>query len=457
MKEQLIKKIEETLKNEKIEYCCSNERFNKQIKELIDKFENLDSEDLTNYLNKRYIETNKSNEPYRTQISYTNFLMIEILKLYIEENTTTLSTEDLHSIETDTIEEDIKEHLENLKSLKINSSQLTASKLNKKIKDNIYTIYNDDKIEIQKDKKQKKRDQVFKAIKYLNAYGILQQRKIPNEKFNNYILNLENWFESQRYSLYKTPIISDLFVLLVAFLKYTAPNKVDHFLTHIDSIIDFLYTPSYDYETYSNIENHIIDKHILQQPITFETFDNELIEKLGDSLFEEVEIVNISIDTNSDKTLRFKKENNTYEIPINKIYRMKADKNERNSLYLETQKTYVIYNDTYKEVIKNKNYPIHKEHHNVILEADTNMLRFFETKPLKKQKIYKTKEEKADLFEAENLDIETTNSKIYITATDIEEQIFNVLQKGLPHIKILTPQNLNEKFKSNLTAYLDGI
>lgn len=457
MRKQLVEKIENDLKNEKIEYCCSNGKFNNQIEEIKQKYRNLNADELNEYLNLKHKEVNQKLEPLRTQTAYTNFLMVEILKLFIEEQKRILSTEEIHSIDTQNIEIEIKGYLESLKSLNINSSQFSASKLNKKIQQNTYTITKNDKIEIQKDKKQKKRDQIFKAIKYLSAYNILELQKVKNEKHNNYVFNLKNWCDTQRYSLYDTDIFEDIIILLISFLKYTAPNKVDDFLTHVDNIIDFLYTPPFDYETYSNIENYIIEQHILNESITFETFDKDMVEKLGDSIFKEVEIVNVSIDENRNKSLRFKKDNSIYEIDINKIYRIQTDKNERNSVYLKSDDSYVIYNDTYKDSIKNKNYPKQKEQHKIILEADTNMLRFFETKPLNNQKIYKTKNDKIDLMELEDLKIDTNNSKIYITATDEEERVFNVVQKGMPHIKIFSPKSLNKQFKSNLTNYLKSI
>ena len=455
MKKQLIEKIENELKSEKIEYCCSNDKFNNQIEEIQQKYKNLNADELDEYLNVKHKEFNQKIEPLRTQIAYTNFLMVDILKLFITEQKRTLSTEEIHNIDTESIENEIKGYLESLKSLNINSSQFSASKLNKKIKQSTYTIMKTDKVEIQKDKKQKKRDQIFKAIKYLSAYNILQLQKVKNEKHNNYVLNLENWCDTQRYSLYNTDIFEDIIILLIPFLKYTAPNKVDDFLSHIDNIIDFLYTPPFDYETYSNIENHIIEQHILNESITFETFDKDMVEKLGDSAFKEVEIVNISIDENRNKTLRFKKDNLIYEIDINKIFRIQADENEQNSVHLKSKNSYVVYNDTYKDHIKNKNYPKQKEQHKILLEADTNMLRFFETKPLRNQKIYKTRNDKINLMELENLKIDTNNSKIYITAIDEEERIFNVVQKGMPHIKIMSPKDLNHKFKDYLKDCLE--
>ncbi|MEA3513257.1 MAG: hypothetical protein U9R37_06620 [Campylobacterota bacterium] len=458
MKTQVLEKIEQELKNEKIELCGGKILFEDETEKIIEKFDNLNSFDLEGYLNKQYIDTNKTYEPYRTQISFIDFLLIEILNLYLENDTIKLTTEQIHNMDTAEIEADIKDHLEYLKSLDINSPQFSKNTLNKKIQQIILSTFNNDKVEIQKQKKQKKRDMIFKALKYLTSYNVVSLHKISNQTYNIYSLNLENWFEFQRYSLYKTPILKDIIILMVAFLKYNAPNKVNDFLIHIDNIMEFLYTPPKNYEKYSAVENYIIEQHRLNMPITFETFDKDTIEVLGNnSIFEEVEMISIKIDEENKKYLKFKDDNKTYEISIEKIYRIDADENEDNSVWLKSKNCYVIYNEIYKDSVKNTNYPKEVQKHQTILEADSNILRFFETKPLENQKIYKTKNDKADLVELENLDIETSNSKIYITATETKEKIFNVVQKGVPHIKILTPKSLSKQFKLDLTAYINDI
>ncbi len=248
--------------------------------------------------------------------------------------------------------------------------------------------------------------------------------------------------------------------LLISFLKYNALNKVNHFLSKIDNIVEFLYTPSKNYEKYSAIENYIIKTHNYNLLLTFETFDNEIIKILdNNSMFEDVKILNIKVDENNNKYLKFKTtdeedfiDSKIYEIPIEKIYRIYIDdKNEDNSVWLESKKSYVIYNNIYKDKIKNSNYPKEANLYKTILEADANMLKFFNIKPLKNQKIYKTKNDKIELIKLENLDININNSNIYLTANDTKENILNVVQKNIPYIKILQPtvlfDNLNEILK----------
>jgi len=144
MKTQVLEKIEQELKNEKIELCGGKILFEDEAEKIIEKFDNLNSCDLEDYLNKQYIDTNKTYEPYRTQISFIDFLLIKILNLYLENETIKLTTEQIHNIDTAEIEADIKDHLEYLKSLDINSSQFSKNILNKKIQQITLSIFNND-------------------------------------------------------------------------------------------------------------------------------------------------------------------------------------------------------------------------------------------------------------------------------------------------------------------------
>ena len=439
-----LKKLEEKVKNFEIEYFCSEELKFEQLNKLFEELENYNENDIEKIFNRFDKKRNKVAEPYRTQTANINFILVEIMNMFIDSGVNKLDTEVLYQMDTLDIEDSYRQHLEKVKSLNINLKSFSNATINKKLNTNYFS-----------DKK-KKRDLIHKAVRYLTSYNIVKQNKNKHNLENIYELNFTSWTKFQRYNIDNTPILNDILVLLVAFIKFNAPNKVDDYLNHIDNIIKFLYTPPKDYPINSKIENYIIENNAENVFIDFDIFDYEVVKNTDNiNNFDNAEILQISINEDNQKILKFKDTNTDkiYEVPLSKIYRLRSDTQEENFVYLKSEDCYVLYNDLYAKDIKNPNYPTFIKTQRVMLEVDTNLYEYFEVKPLNHQMIYKTETEKLIFGDEQNIPIDKNNSKFYVIATDTEDKILDVVKRNIPHINILSPTTLKDKLKDILVQY----
>ena len=95
-----------------------------------------------------------------------------------------------------------------------------------------------------------------------------------------------------------------------------------------------------------------------------------------------------------------------------------------------------------------------RKYHNIILEADTNLVDFFNIKPLKNQVIYKTKSEKEQFCKDFGIEV-LAKSKIYITAKDQTDAVLHVVKRCIPAVKILEPTVIKNEFRDIIKSMCD--
>ena len=481
-------KIIENNMNKELELCSSKSLYDKEVERICTKYTDNDKKKIEKYAETLLQKNDDELESYRTGINNLNFSIIAVLDRLNVSLTAPTKTVDIYSMDMEDTSKTIETHVTYID--KINSKkikELTAERKvlidtkgdKKKIESLSRTIDNLQPKKI-KDKKKvfagtgvdyrPKRDSIEKALKFLSVYNVITQ--VPP---NSYKLNMEHWFNFQRYSLNNRKIFKDLLPLLAAFLKYNAPNKVDNFLNHIDKIVGHTLKAPKNHASFANIENFIIeklnDKNDDDDPkISFKVLDSNNDKNLdGKTSFIDVNELQIIFDENGTKILKFKDGKN-YQIPIEDIYLILVPDKTENSLDTKTNDGFVIYNDLYADKIQD---PKHKEkvksridsgdtnytskHYFTVFEANSNMIDFFDMNVLRKTEIYKQEQEKEEFISKELngiLDTDKTlddyKSKFFVTGEGTADDILDYVQRNQKDVKLLHPPFLILRLKEIL-------
>ena len=145
------------------------------------------------------------------------------------------------------------------------------------------------------------KDIIWKAIRYLQSYNLITMTADTGAVHNSYYLNLEHWFKSQKHSFKDKDFIKNILPLLAAFLKYTAPNKVNDFLNYLDEIVDFLYKDPKNFSSSNNKESIVLEA--LKQK---KCLDIEVLEGDKDTFFKSITPLQLFFDDNYNKVLSWK-------------------------------------------------------------------------------------------------------------------------------------------------------
>jgi hypothetical protein len=87
----------------------------------------------------------------------------------------------------------------------------------------------------------------------------------------------------------------------------------------------------------------------------------------------------------------------------------------------------------------------------VILMANISHSEFFDVKPLKNQIVYKTEDEIQKFLDKNAIEGSFEN-KIFIEAVDTQDKIIYTVTRCIPHVKILEPTVVKEKFNDILKS-----
>ncbi len=292
--------------------------------------------------------------------------------------------------------------------------------------------------------KKNKRDIFDNCLDYLKSYNLIDYN-IVNEK-NDYELNLDSWFSSQKHHLSNLNIIKELLPLLISYLKYNEPHKVDSFLSHIDEIIDYLFLSPEKFST--EYEKDLI---LLKALTDKRSINISVIEDGEDTFFNNVSDYKLEFDEDGDKNLNWSYNNKNYSKTLDDINSITIEIKGKKDV--ETEKEEQVGTSLNKKL---NTFSIQKQKYNTpdrkkykaILEVDIILTDFFTIKPLKNQVIYKTQLEiKQFLKENALLDLYKEN-KIYVSIEDTSDDIIHVVKRCIPNVKILEPIEINNKFKA---------
>lgn len=283
--------------------------------------------------------------------------------------------------------------------------------------------------------KKNKRDIIDDCLDYLKSYDLITYKVVNNK--NTYVLNLDSWFNSQKHPLSDVATLKELIPLLISYIKYNAPHKVDGFLSHIDEIVDYLFLSPEKFSEYFVLEHTILTAIDKGKNL------NILVEKGKEKIFHEnIFIDKIVINDDGDKTLTWIDNSRKYEIDLYNIVSIELvdqTKKKKNSNEFGIPKTqdFMSYKEKY-------NIPNRKKY-NTILEVDISLSNFFDIKPLKSQMNYKTESEKFQFCKDNGLD--NIKNKIYVTAIDTIDEILHVAKRSIPSVKILEPADMKDRFE----------
>lgn len=202
------------------------------------------------------------------------------------------------------------------------------------------------------------RDIIWKAIRYLQSYNLITMADDTGSVDNSYYLNLEHWFKFQKHSFDDNDFIKELLPLLVAFLKYTAPNKVNDFLNSVDKIVDYLYQDPKNYSSSNNKES-IVLKALKEK----RKLEIEVISGNKDSFFKSITPLELFFDDKDYRKMLYwkheqKYRENFYNIDkifiidkSKKIYLQQTNKGLLEAIKQNTKLNIQIGNIVYEDII----------------------------------------------------------------------------------------------------------
>ncbi|WP_434658558.1 hypothetical protein [Sulfurimonas sp. NW9] len=478
MKKKKFDKLAKKNIEQNLELCGSDEVYYQELERICTEYSEADEQKIEQYVQTLIKESDENKAPYRAGIQNVNFAIVAVLDRLINETNYPIKTTDIYKINTEEIHKIVETHIQLLQTINAKKRKNLQEELQAlqredplKHKEKINSLSKH--IERLKDSKKKikisvfanddstykpKRDAIEKALKFLSVYNV-----ITYVSPNAYKLNMQHWFNYQRFSLNNTYLLVDLLPLLAAFLKYNAPNRVDNFLSHIDKIVGFTLQAPKNHAAFANIENYII--RILSDDTSTLSFKlNKTNSSLNNKVeFENVDTLQILFEQDRKKYLKFEEHNKKYQVRIEDILYLKVPDKTETSVYWKDTKCFVIFNDMYehnhkiyqdrkKEKINEGSTHYYKEDIEVIFEANTNMKDLFDLHVLKNTVMYIEEAEK-ESFTAEikdkidlSKDIDFRN-KIYITGKGCKDDILSYAQRSGTDIKLLYPKYLVAELK----------
>ena len=284
--------------------------------------------------------------------------------------------------------------------------------------------------------KKKKKDLIFRSLQYLEAYNILHKEPILDEKYIKYTINLEGF---QKHPIQNTEVVNRLLKLLSAYLKFNSTSSVEDFWGHIDWLIEYWMQDPRLYSTVAQHELAILD-----------AYDEKLAIKIRtkETVYR-VEEFFLSFDNNMNKTVEFTAKDKTIILMLSDIVNVEIiEKNIKSDQSWTQQQQFKSHLSKYK-------IPDMGEF-KTILMVDISHAEFFDMRPLKNQIIYKTAVEIKSFLERNGIEKVSPN-KIYIEAFDTQDKIIYTVKRCIPHVKILEPTVIKERFNKIIKSMCDEI
>ncbi|WP_418640619.1 coiled-coil domain-containing protein [Sulfurimonas sp. ST-27] len=287
--------------------------------------------------------------------------------------------------------------------------------------------------------KKRKKDLIFRSLQYLEAYNILHKESISDEKYVKYTINLES---SQEHPVRDTEVLDRLLELLSAYLKFNSTSNVKSFWQHIDWLIEYWMQDPRLYSTVAQHELAILDAYNEGLAITIKTKKKKYFHNIID--------FSLSFDGNMDKIVVFSYDNQEITLKLLDITHIEIKEQERD----KTDQKFTQ-QQQFKSHLSKYKIPDRGES-KVILMADISHSDFFDMRPLKNQIIYKTENEIKSFLKNNGIE-EVHPNKIYIEAVDTQNKVIYTVKRCIPHVKILEPTVIKEKFNDIIKSMCDEI
>ncbi len=317
------------------------------------------------------------------------------------------------------------------KILYIPPKKSTAKDTSENIKDGNFCIIDPET------KKRGKKDLIFRVLQYLESYNLVIQENIVDSNYLNYTINLDH---SQDHPLQGKFVIENILPLLSAYIKFNNDNNVRNFLVHIDSLIEYswqdpkLFSPEYEKE-------QLILEAYNKKSLLIRTEEKSFSNISKFELFFDLDMNKVISVEDNDEVVNLK----LTDIISIEILEEKHETTDKKDFNAQGQK-FMSHHSKYKIADRGES--------KVVLVADISHSDFFDAKPLKNQIIYKTKAEIKQFTEENSIEYPSEN-KIFIEAVDTQDKVIYVVKRSIPHVKILEPTILKEKFDAIIKSMCD--
>ena len=282
---------------------------------------------------------------------------------------------------------------------------------------------------------------------FKESLRLLKCLKLINHKQPEYALLTKNWFNKSTYEILDNDVLQKIIPLLLGYLGKHHEATIHSFFDNIDILIKYIIKPAVEH---NNI--HFIEKQILEAIEELESVTIKLKDK-------EVSIIPIKIiyKTNSNKEAKkvlvyeTVESSDEYEILFDEIERISIDSSSSDFAVEDINNQSYMFNPQYS----NLSIDSHTKTSNdikLLLELDTQIVEYYQIKPLNNQKLYLTKEEKIEF--SKTFHYESIKNKCYLSAEDLEDNIISTILHTLDYVKIITPTSINDKIASKFKNYL---
>lgn len=286
---------------------------------------------------------------------------------------------------------------------------------------------------------------VDKTLNLFELYGVVEKKKL--KYLNNksvYSIDLDKWYKKSKYHIQDYDLLSKLSPVITSFINigFVKTFNIQNLFVKLSEVIEYAIRPSVYHNLMKEIEEEILINMEQSQTIDI-SFEN----KDGDIKY--IELLPLKI---------IYKKGEKFVLGENIATKKKVE------VALFDLKDNIDIHADYHSSIKPKNIStfsineptiIQEESKNieVILECDSLVYEYFQMKPLSNMEIYDD-EDKLKEF-SEKYHIESLKNKFYVVANDSEDMIISTVLHTLNNVKILSPNNLNDKLANMFENYLN--
>ena len=285
----------------------------------------------------------------------------------------------------------------------------------------------------------RKKDLIFRALQYLEAYNIVYKSDLLNDKHVRYTINLEHF---KNHPIDNSEVLNRILELLSAYLKFNSTSTVEGFMGHIDWLVNYWMQDPRLFSQVAQTERLILDAFNDKLAISI---------KSKKKSYGAISDFHLSFDTDMNKVVVFTDKTDIITLKLSDDISVEiVEKKVKSTSTVGTSKgqQFKLHQAKYKIPDKGES--------RVILMADISHSDFFDIKPLKNQIIYKTELEIKNFLEKNGIEASPPN-KIYIEAVDTQDNIIYTVKRSIPHVKILEPTVIKEKFNDIIKSMCDEI
>lgn len=281
------------------------------------------------------------------------------------------------------------------------------------------------------------------------ALRLLKCLRLLNHKQPNYALFSKNWFKHSRYEILDNNVLRFLTPSLLGYLGKHYDSTVSKYFENIDEVIKYIIKPSIYHNKSNFIEATIIDAINELDDLTIKIYNKD-----EEFSIYPMQIIYKKEGHNQYKVLRYELDEDDlkHEIDFDKIERITLkDKTFNNYEVKEvTTNQRYLFNPSFSK-LSIEAYKKNNLFKKVLLEIDTNIVEYFQIKPLANMKLYQTEDEKIEFSREHGFDV--LQNKCYIFAEDDKENIISTIFHTIEYIKILEPKELSEDIVERMKIF----